>query len=108
MMWTSSWVRMLVIGSALTLGASVWAQSRAAQDYPNRPVRIIVPQAAGSGVDLMMRIIAQKLADSFGQQIVVDDRPGANGIIGLEAAAKSKPDGYTMVLGVPSSLTMNP
>lgn len=101
-------IRILAIGSALALSTSVWAQSRTAQDYPNRPVRMIVPQAAGSGVDLMARLVAQKLTDSFGQQIVVDNRPGANGIIGLEIAAKSKPDGYTLVLGVPSSLTMNP
>jgi tripartite-type tricarboxylate transporter receptor subunit TctC len=69
---------------------------------------MIVPQAAGAGVDLMTRIIAQKLTDAWGQQVLVDNRPGANGIIGLEAAVKAKPDGYTMVLGVPSSLTMNP
>lgn len=102
------WVRVLAIAGALAVNAGVWGQSRAPQDYPNRPIRMIVPQAAGSGVDLMTRIIAQKLTDAFGQQVVVDNRPGANGIIGLEAAAKSKPDGYTMVLGVPSSLTMNP
>ena len=107
-MRTYNWTRMLVIGGALAVSAGVCAQSRAAQDYPNRPIRMIVPQAAGSGVDLMTRIIAQKLTDSFGQQVVVDNRPGANGIIGLELAVKSQPDGYTMVLGVPSSLTMNP
>ena len=101
-------VRMFALGGALAVSASVWAQGHAAQDYPSRPVRMIVPQSAGSGVDLIARIIAQKLTDSFGQQVVVDNRPGANGIIGLEMAAKSKPDGYTMVLGVPSSLTMNP
>lgn len=82
------------------------AQTRS--DYPNRPVRIIVPQAAGSGVDLTARVVAQKLSDAWGQQFVVDNRPGANGIIGLEAGAKAKPDGYTIALGVPSSLTMNP
>ena len=82
------------------------AQTRS--DYPNRPVRIIVPQAAGSGVDLTARVVAQKLTEAWGQQFVVDNRPGANGIIGLEAGAKAKPDGYTLALGVPSSLTMNP
>lgn len=105
---TSSWTRVLLIGGALALSGNAWAQTRASPDYPNRPVRMIVPQAAGSGVDLMTRIVSQKLTESLGQQFVVDNRPGANGIIGLEAAAKSKPDGYTMVLGVPSSLTMNP
>ena len=85
---------------------STMAQTRT--DYPTRPVRIIVPQAAGSGVDLTARVVAQKLTDAWGQQFVVDNRPGANGIIGLEAGAKAKPDGYTLSLGVPSSLTMNP
>lgn len=107
-MRTNSVLRTLMLGGALAVSTSLWAQSRVAQDYPSHPIRLIVPQAAGSGVDLMTRIIAQKLTESFGKQVVVDNRPGANGIIGLEAAVKSKPDGYTMVLGVPSSLTMNP
>ena len=92
---------------ALALFVSA-AYAQTAKDYPNRPVRIIVPQAAGSGVDLTARVVAQKLTDAWGQQVVVDNRPGANGIIGLEAGAKAKPDGYTLALGVPSSLTMNP
>ncbi len=97
----------IAVAVALTgLATSVMAQTAA--DYPNRPVRIIVPQAAGSGVDLTARIVAQKLSDAWGHQFIVDNRPGANGIIGLEAGAKAKPDGYTLSLGVPSSLTMNP
>jgi len=77
-------------------------------DYPNRPVRIIVPQAAGGGVDVVARAIAQKLAESWGQQVIVDNRPGANGIIGIEAVAKSKPDGYTIAAPFTSVLTINP
>jgi tripartite-type tricarboxylate transporter receptor subunit TctC len=92
--------------------AALWVSllgfAQTSGDYPNRPVRIIVPQAAGSGVDLTARVVAQKLTDAWGHQFVVDNRPGANGIIGLEAGAKAKPDGYTLSLGVPSSLTMNP
>jgi tripartite-type tricarboxylate transporter receptor subunit TctC len=91
---------------AVVFAATAYAQS--AKEYPSRPVRIIVPQAAGSGVDLTARVVAQKLTEAWGQQVVVDNRPGANGIIGLEAGAKAKPDGYTLSLGVPSSLTMNP
>jgi tripartite-type tricarboxylate transporter receptor subunit TctC len=87
---------------------SLAAHAQSAKDYPNRPVRIIVPQAAGSGVDLTARTVAQKLTDAWSHQFIVDNRPGANGIIGLEAGAKAKPDGYTLSLGVPSSLTMNP
>ncbi|MBM3356775.1 MAG: tripartite tricarboxylate transporter substrate binding protein [Betaproteobacteria bacterium] len=77
-------------------------------DYPTRPIRIIVAQAPGSGPDIMARVIGQKFTEAWGQQVIVDNRPGANGIIGMEAAAKSKPDGYNLVLGVPSALTMNP
>lgn len=98
-----------VIGGAVVLLVSALpVAAQTARDYPNRPLRIIVPQAAGSGVDLTARVVAQKLTDAWGQQVIVDNRPGANGIIGLEAGAKAKPDGYTLVLGVPSSLTMNP
>jgi tripartite-type tricarboxylate transporter receptor subunit TctC len=78
-----------------------------AQDFPARTIRIIVAQAPGSSVDVLARVIAQKLTDAWGQQVVVDNRPGANGIIGLELTAKSKPDGYTLAMGVPSALTVN-
>ena len=80
----------------------------AAQPYPARPVRIVVPQAAGGGVDIMARAVAQKLTETWGQQVIVDNRPGANGIIGIEAVAKSKPDGYTLSAAFTSVLTINP
>jgi len=86
------------------------APSRAATDaadFPNRPIRIILPTTAGSGVDITARTIAQKLTEAWGQQVVVDNRPGANGIIGMEALAKSKPDGYTLLQGFTSVLTIN-
>ena len=91
---------------ALASGAPAWAQSRAA-GYPERPIRFVVAQAAGSGVDLLTRIVARKLSDSYGQQVIVENRPGANGIIGLEGAAKSKPDGYTFAMGWPGSIVLN-
>ncbi len=97
-----------LIAVLMLAGVAVVANAQTARDYPSRPVRIIVPQAAGSGVDLTARIVAQKLTDAWGHQVIVENRPGANGIIGLEAGAKAKPDGYTITLGVPSSLTMNP
>src|SRR5918999_1596112 len=80
----------------------------ASSDYPNKPVRIIVPQAAGGGVDVVARNLAQKLSETWGQQVLVDNRPGANGIIGIEAIAKSKPDGYTLGAAFTSVLTINP
>src|SRR5689334_20727988 len=92
------------------IAAEACAQKNAAltSDFPTRPVRIVVPQAAGGGVDLVARQLAQKLTETWGQQVVVDNRPGANGIIGIEGIAKSKPDGYTLGAAFTSVLTINP
>lgn len=78
-----------------------------AQGYPAKPVRIIVPIAPGGGQDFVARIIGQKLTAAFGQQFVIDNRPGAGGIIGTQLAVKSPPDGYTLVL-VAASYTAQP
>jgi tripartite-type tricarboxylate transporter receptor subunit TctC len=83
------------------------AAAQTADDFPNRPIRIIVPQAAGSGVDLQARVLAQKMGELWGQQGVVENRPGANAIIGMETAAKANPDGYTLVYAPVSSVTTN-
>jgi tripartite-type tricarboxylate transporter receptor subunit TctC len=83
------------------LGASLLALLTplvAAQDYPTKPVRIIVPCAAGAPADVYARFIAQRLQESMGQTFIVDDRPGAGSIIGTDAVAKSPPDGYTLLL----------
>ncbi len=80
----------------------------AAQNYPAKPVRLIVPWAAASGTDLMSRMIAQKLGDTLGQQVVVDNRGGAGATIGTEAAAKSAPDGYTLYIGGSVSMAISP
>ena len=79
----------------------------AAADYPSRVVRIILPQPAGGGTDVVARAIAQKLTEAWGQQVIVDNRPGANGIIGSEFVAKSRPDGYTILYGFGSLLSIN-
>lgn len=92
-------------GALVAVGS---ASAQTPQDYPTRPIRIIVAQAPASGPDIMARTIGQKLTESWGQQVIVDNRAGANGIIGMEAAARAKPDGYTLVVAVPSALTMNP
>lgn len=87
------------------------AQGRAvagSSDFPARPVRIVVPQAAGGGVDIVARAFAHKLTETWGQQVLVDNRPGANGIIGIEAVAKAKPDGHTLAAAFTSVLTINP
>ncbi len=91
--------------AALSFAAGAAAQS--ADQFPNRPIRIIVPQAAGSGVDLQARALAQKMGELWGQPGIVENRPGANAIIGMEAVAKAAPDGYTLVYAPVSSLTSN-
>jgi tripartite-type tricarboxylate transporter receptor subunit TctC len=100
---------MVSIGIAGFTAASAMAQSKpASADYPNRVVRIILPQPGGGGTDVVARTVAAKLTEAWGQQVIVDNRPGANGIIGAEAVAKSKPDGYTYLYGFTSVLTINP
>ena len=93
---------------AAAAGLALCCATAAAQQYPTRPVRIIVPQAAGGGVDIMARSVAEKLTATWGQQVIVDNRPGANGIIGIEPVVKSKPDGYTLSASFTSVLTINP
>jgi len=81
---------------ALLLGCAL-AVSAAAQPYPAKPIRVIVPFGPGGPSDLLSRAVGQKLSEAWGQQVIIDNRPGANGIVGSELAAKSAPDGYTLV-----------
>src|ERR1019366_811689 len=96
------WGRFVVarLGSAVALPA-------AAQEYPTRPIRIIVPFAVGGPSDIMARVMAQKLTEIHGQQVVVDNRVGAGGNIGIGIAANATPDGYT-ILVVSSAYVVNP
>ena len=87
--------------------AMLLAGAAGAQGYPDRTVRIIVPFSAGGGADIIARLMAQKLSERFGQPFIVENRTGANGNIGAQAVAQSKPDGYTMMVGT-SALTINP
>ena len=95
---------MPVFASTLLVVLAAHAQ---AQSFPAKPIRIIVPLAAGGPGDVLARTVGQKLAESVGQQVVVDNRPGANSNIGNEAVAKAPPDGYTL-LATASTLTINP
>jgi tripartite-type tricarboxylate transporter receptor subunit TctC len=84
------------------------ATAAAAQEYPSRPIKLIVPFPPGGGTDLLSRVVAQKVAENTKWTMVVDNRPGAGGNIGLDAAAKSQPDGYTLVMGQTSNLAIAP
>ena len=87
---------------------SIAAGPALAQNYPNKPIRLIVPFPPGSGPDANARVLAVGLAGSLGQQILIDNRPGASGIIGTQLAAKSVPDGYTLLLGTASVFSFVP
>src|SRR5580765_37195 len=93
---------------AVLLSLFLWIVQAPAQTYPEKPVRLIVPFSAGSAVDTLARIPGQKLAELWGQQVVVDNRVGANGTIGTEAAAKAPADGYTLVLANDAGLATSP
>jgi tripartite-type tricarboxylate transporter receptor subunit TctC len=79
-----------------------------AETYPSRAIHLIVPFAAGGPADLLGRIIADEMSKDFGQQVIVDNRPGANTIIGAQAVAKADPDGYTILMAIDGTLVMNP
>ena len=84
------------------------APHASAQGYPSKPVRLIVPFSAGGGTDFFARVVATKLSQILGQQVVVDNRAGAGGIIGADLVAKAPPDGYTLLMGHTGTLAINP
>jgi tripartite-type tricarboxylate transporter receptor subunit TctC len=93
---------------ALAACLVAWAGAPGAQTYPVKPVRLVIPYPPGGGSDTIGRPLAQKLAEGLGQQVVVDNRGGANGNIGMEAVARSAPDGYTLVFALSAQLAINP
>src|SRR5438874_1420467 len=100
-MWRSVRIAagLALLGSALTCGA---------QDYPSKPILLVMPLQAASAVDVMIRIVAQKMSENMGRQIVVENQPGAAGAIGAERVKKAAPDGYTIGALNDSILTMIP
>ena len=78
-----------------------------AQDYPAKPIRFVVPYPPGGSSDVLARVIAQKLTDALGRQVIIENRPGATGNIGHELAAKAPADGYTLLLTTKSQLVNN-
>ena len=92
---------------AAIIGTLVTAGFARADDYPNRPITLVVPFPAGGGVDVVGRIVAEKLTVALGQQVVVDNRGGAAGVIGTRAVTKAAPDGYTLVMATSGSIAIN-
>src|SRR5262245_15979579 len=84
-----------IILCAMLLASVALNQPASAQNYPSRPIRLMSASAPGSGSDVIARLLSGRLAENFGQQVVVDNRPGASGMIGAELTAKAAPDGHT-------------
>lgn len=98
------WLKRLTAVAAIACASFAHAQAA----YPTRPVRIVVPFPPGGATDIVAREIAERLTKAMGQPFVVENRPGASGNIGVEMVARSAPDGYTLVVGAPQTLTINP
>jgi tripartite-type tricarboxylate transporter receptor subunit TctC len=96
--------RIVLFAAMLAVAGAACAQ----QDYPNRPLRMIVPWPPGQATDLVGRVMAQKMSDVLGQQIVIDNRAGAGGMIGTDVAAKATPDGYTLLAASSGPVSINP
>src|SRR3989304_3330964 len=95
------WMKLMLPLAAILTGitAAAFPAAAPAPGYPTKPIRMIVPSAPAGVADLVARAIGHKLTDAWGQQVVVDNRGGAGGNIGMEVAARSAPDGYTLALG---------
>ena len=100
-------LRAIAVGAIASLSA-VWALTVNAQTYPERPIRVMVPIAAGSVTDVIMRATASELAPRLGQPFVIENRGGASGIPGAQACAQAAPDGYTLCLVYHNTLSINP
>jgi tripartite-type tricarboxylate transporter receptor subunit TctC len=99
---------MKIAGACIAAYLSVFTHSAVAQDYPSKPVTIVVPQAPGGTNDIFGRLLALELSQRMGKQFIVDNRPGAGGNIGTQYAARSVPDGYTLLLTISSTQAINP
>ena len=103
-----NWAKIILHPSAFLLCCAFAAFAACAQPFPSRPVRFVVPYAPGGSTDTLARTMGVKLAQALGQQVVVDNRSGANGDIGMEIVAKAPPDGHTIVLGYIANLAIEP
>ena len=92
---------------ALFAASLIAAPACVAQNYPDHPIRLVVPFPPGGSTDLVARVVGQKMSESWGQQVVIDNRGGANGMIGADLVAKANPDGYSLVLGTIGPMAIN-
>jgi tripartite-type tricarboxylate transporter receptor subunit TctC len=99
--------RTLLCAAASTAALFALAPAHAQAPYPNKPIRLVVPFQAGGATDVLARVLGQKMSIGFGQPVVIDNKPGAAGIIGTDAVAKSAPDGYTLVFSLSNALLTN-
>jgi len=106
-MFKNKYLHYSLLWAPIALTAFTASHSANAQQYPDKPVRLVVPFAPGGGTDTLARMVAQKLTEAMGQTFVVDNRPAVDGIVGSETVAKAAPDGYTLIL-VSSSHAINP
>src|SRR6185436_7436615 len=104
------WLRYAVLTALACLSAPVPAQDAgtASRTYPSRPVRFLIPVTPGGGADLLGRTVSQKLSETWGQMVVIDNRGGASGTIAVDVAAKAPPDGHTIVMSLIASFTVAP
>jgi tripartite-type tricarboxylate transporter receptor subunit TctC len=98
----------ILLAAALVAGVGLQAAPAAAQDYPSRPITLVVPFPPGGSTTIVARIVADKMSEALGQSIVIDNRGGAGGTIGSRAVSKSEPDGYTILLGYSGTLAIGP
>src|SRR3954471_24544657 len=102
-------IRTTVLGALCALALPLApAAAQDTQNFPNRPIRIIVPFPAGGPTDILTRIVAQKMSEDWGQPVIVENRPGADTAIGSVQVAKSPPDGYTLLAAMDTTMVMNP
>ena len=96
------------VSTLLAVLYAIGISTASAQTYPNRPIRFILPFAASGGTDVVARLFADRVAQDLGQQVVIDNRPGAGGIQGTQMGVQAEPDGYTLLMGLPVTITVAP
>ena len=108
MLWETDAMPKGPLRLVLAFALAIFAGAAHADDYPSRPIRLVVPYAAGGGADSVARIVAKRVSETIGQPIVIENRGGAGSIIGTDLVNKSDPDGYTLLLGQSGPISINP